>query len=73
MTELEQVSLGLDELEALRLCDLEGLDQEEAGTRMQVSRGTVYRLLQSGRQKVISAITRSQALIVMKPKSKEPL
>ena len=45
MTELDVVELRLSELEALRLCDLEGLDQEAAGARMGVSRGTVQRLL----------------------------
>ena len=71
MSELKRISLDLDELEAMRLCDLEGLDQQVAGVRMQVSRGTIYRLLQSGRGKVISAITTSQALIVNKTATKE--
>jgi len=47
MGRLQVVQLALDELEALRLCDLLGLDQETAGERMGVSRGTVQRLLSS--------------------------
>ncbi|NLB64769.1 MAG: DUF134 domain-containing protein [Fibrobacter sp.] len=48
--------LNLDEFEAMRLCDLEGLEQIEAGKRMGISRGTVQRLLVSGRKKLIDAI-----------------
>ena len=64
MTDLEIVPLGLDELEAMRLCDLVGLDQETAGGRMKVSRGTVQRLLRSGRAKVLSALVDSRALVI---------
>jgi len=64
MTQLERVSLGLDELEAMRLCDLDGLDQEAAGARMGVSRGTVQRLLQTGRAAVLCALITSSALII---------
>ena len=39
----EYVTLNVEELEALRLCDLEGLEQEDAAGRMQVSRGTFQR------------------------------
>jgi predicted DNA-binding protein (UPF0251 family) len=62
LSALEIVSLGHDEVEAMRLCDQEELDQEEAAQRMNISRGTVQRLLYSGRKKVIEAITRSKAL-----------
>ena len=64
MTELSRIRLGLDELEALRLCDLEDHDQVEAGRRMRVSRGTVQRLLVSGRRKVVSALLDTAALII---------
>jgi predicted DNA-binding protein (UPF0251 family) len=62
MWKLETERLRLDELEALRLCDLEGLSQEEAGGRMGVSRGTVQRLVKSGRAKVVRALVRNAAL-----------
>src|SRR5512135_242292 len=54
--------LALDEFEAMRLCDLEGLSQIEAGARMQISRGTVQRLLESGRRKVVQALLANQGL-----------
>jgi predicted DNA-binding protein (UPF0251 family) len=52
------------EIEALRLVDLEGLSQEEAGNEMDVSRGTVWRLLQSARRKVAQALTEGRPLKV---------
>ena len=52
------------EVEALRLVDLEGLSQEEAGREMGVSRGTVWRLLQSARKKVAQALTEGRPLAV---------
>jgi predicted DNA-binding protein (UPF0251 family) len=64
MSELEVVHLGLDELEAMRLCDLDDVDQETAGASMGVSRGTVQRLLRSGRSKVLRALLDSTALII---------
>lgn len=64
MADLAQVRLGLDELEAMRLCDLDALEQEAAGRRMGVSRGTIQRLLQSGRAKVLRALVDSSALII---------
>lgn len=64
MTELEIMTLGEDELEALRLCDVEGLHQEVAGERMGVSRGTVQRLLKTGRGTIVRAIAENAALII---------
>ena len=64
MTELALIRLGLDELEAMRLCDLDDLDQAAAGRRMAVSRGTVQRLLLSGRAKVMTALLESAALVI---------
>ncbi len=73
MTQLEPVRLELAELEAMRLCDLEGLDQEPAGQRMGVSRGTVQRLLQSGRAKVVGALVHSSALVIAEESDNEDL
>jgi len=61
---LEKIVLELDELEALRLCDYEGLSQAEAGGQMAISRGTIQRLVTSGRKKAIGAIINSQALVI---------
>ena len=72
LKELERSTLQHDELEALRLCDGEGLTQEEAGSRMGVSRGTVQRLVVSGRKKVIDAIVSGRALVIETTGAGEP-
>lgn len=64
MSELEKVYLRADEFEAIRLCDLDGKNQTEAGDRMHISRGTVQRLLLSGRAKIAGALLQSQALCI---------
>jgi len=68
---LEKVQLPFDELEALRLCDHEGLSQAEAGNRMGISRGTVQRLVTSGRKKVIETIVNCKALVIAKEDEEE--
>ncbi len=60
---LKQITLFRDELEALKLCDHEGLFQEQAGKKMGVSRGTVQRILTSARQKTAEALTTGAALV----------
>jgi predicted DNA-binding protein (UPF0251 family) len=59
---LEPVMIDVAELEASRLVDLEGLSQEEAGQRMGVSRGTVWRLVQSARKKTAQALTQGRSI-----------
>lgn len=60
----ESVFIEPAELEALRLVDLEGLSQEEAGERMGVSRGTVWRLVQSARRKTAQALSEGRSLSI---------
>ena len=71
MTKIEKIPIRRDELEALRLCDKEGLTQEEAGEKMKVSRGTVQRILSSARKKSAIALTECKALILEKAVCKE--
>jgi len=63
--QLPITELALDELEAMRLCDLEGLDQEEAAALMNVSRATVQRLLHSGRRKLVDALINAKAIALV--------
>jgi len=62
--DLQKIVLEIDEFEALRLCDGEGLSQAAAGARMGISRGTVQRLVTSGRNKLIGALVDGKALVV---------
>jgi len=59
---LEHVTLTVAEVEALRLCDLEGLYQEDAAARMGVSRQTLGRVLKEARRKIAESIIRGKAL-----------
>jgi predicted DNA-binding protein (UPF0251 family) len=60
---LTQVYFLAEELEAIRLCDLTGLTQEQAGQEMGISRGTVQRILTGARKKIASALVNGEALI----------
>jgi hypothetical protein len=62
MSELEVVSIAMEELEALRLVDLEGLQQEEAAFQMGISRRSFWEDLQSARKKVSFALTTGRAI-----------
>ena len=63
LAELQHIPLLRDELEALRLCDMQGLSQEQAGQSMGISRGTVQRILTTARRKVAQALVEGAALI----------
>ncbi|MBS3909980.1 MAG: DUF134 domain-containing protein [Actinobacteria bacterium] len=59
---LEEVVLGFEELEAVRLKDLEGLDQASAAARMDISRPTFQRILRSARAKISDALVNGKAI-----------
>ena len=56
LRELEEVILGVDELEALRLADVEGLSMKEGAVAMRISRHTFGRVLRRARQTVAQAL-----------------
>jgi predicted DNA-binding protein (UPF0251 family) len=62
LSQLEEVVVTVDEFEALRLADLDGLYQEEAAERMNVSRPTFGRIIDSAHRKVAEALVKSKAL-----------
>ncbi len=59
---LEEVGLSLDELEAIRLADYEGLYHEQAAERMNISRPTFGRILGEARRKIAEALVEGKAL-----------
>lgn len=61
----ERIELRLDELEAIRLADLEGLYHETAAKHMQVSRATFGRIVAEARKKVALAIVNGKTLVIM--------
>lgn len=62
LRELEERVLRPDELESLRLADLEGLYQEQAAERMGISRPTFARLVEGARRKVVEALVHGRAI-----------
>ena len=62
LVELEEVILQVDEFEAVRLKDLEGLDQEECAKKMNISQPTFHRLVLSAREKISDAIVNGKAI-----------
>lgn len=56
----------LAEIEALRLIDLEKLSFEEAGIRMNVSRNTVWYLVENAREKIIKALIDGRPIMIQK-------
>ncbi len=62
MTALDEVSLSMEEAEAIRLKDLEGMQQEDCAQRMKISRPTFHRVLGSARSKLADAIINGKAI-----------
>ncbi len=62
--DLEKVVMTLDEFEALRLSDVEGLYQQEAASRMGVSRATFGRILETAHAKVAHVLIGGKALSI---------
>jgi len=61
---MRRVSLLPEELEALRLADLEELTQEDAAERMGISRSTFQRIVAQARRQVALALVEGAALII---------
>ena len=60
--ELEEIILLRDEVEALRLCDAENLNQKKAAEKMGVSQPTFHRILSSARSKLAKAVISGKAI-----------
>jgi predicted DNA-binding protein (UPF0251 family) len=59
---LDEVRLCVEEAEALRLKDLEDLDQEQCAQRMNISRATFQRVLEAARKKTSDALLNGKAI-----------
>lgn len=59
---LKEVCLSVEEAEAIRLRDLEDLEQEECAQRMHISRPTFHRVLESARKKVAESLINGKAI-----------
>lgn len=59
---LNQVVLTVEEFEAVRLKDFEGMDQIESAKKMNISQPTFNRLLASARKKLADALVNGKAI-----------
>jgi predicted DNA-binding protein (UPF0251 family) len=64
LCDLEEVTLGIDEYEAIRLKDLEGMDQDSAAAQMEISQPTFFRLLAVARKKIADALVNGKAICI---------
>jgi predicted DNA-binding protein (UPF0251 family) len=62
LKELEVVLLSFEELEVVRLSDLEGMDQDEAAQRMGISRRALWEDLKKSRRKIVEALVKGKAI-----------
>jgi uncharacterized protein len=62
LRDLEEVSLSVEEAEAIRLKDMEGLEQEQGAEKMNISRPTFQRILASARKKLADVVLNGKAL-----------
>lgn len=68
MTALDEVVLEVDEMEAVRLADLDGLYQEDAAKKMKISRQTFGNIITRAHAKIAEALIRGKALKINFPK-----
>ena len=62
MVDLEEVCLLVEELEAVRLKDVEGFEQKECSRLMKISQPTFHRVLESARKKIAEALIQGKAI-----------
>lgn len=62
LNELKSVNLTLDEYEAIRLSDLEALNQKQVAKKMKVHRSTISRILDSAHKKIADALVNIKSI-----------
>lgn len=62
MEKCDEVVLTMDEVEALRLKNLEGFEQIECAKKMNISQSTFQRILQMAYKKIAEALTYNKAI-----------
>lgn len=62
LRELTEITLELDELEAIRLADLESLYQNKAAEKMKISRQTFGRIITSAHKKIAKALIHGKSI-----------
>ena len=62
LQDIEEIILTIEEMEAIRLADVEQLDQAIAAESMEISRPTFHRIVTLAHQKIASALWQGQVL-----------
>lgn len=63
---LDEVELSLEEMEAVRLKNIEGLEQTAAAEKMKTSQSTFQRLLASAHRKIAEALVKGKAIKIIR-------
>lgn len=71
LRDLQEVELGADELEAIRLRDVEDLYHTDAAVKMGVSRQTFDRIVRRAHVKIAMALVSGQALRILRPPARK--
>lgn len=66
LSSLEQVDLELDQLEAIRYKDLQGLSQVQCAKKMKISVSTFQRIINQAHKKIADALLRGKAIAIKK-------
>jgi uncharacterized protein len=64
ISELKEISLAVDEIESIRLADLEQIEQTEAAKKMKISQSTFQRILTLAHRKIAEALVKGYAIKV---------
>lgn len=64
MSQLAIISVGHDELEAIRLVDFEHMRQSDAANKMGISPATIQRIVDSTREKIVKALIEGHAIVI---------
>ena len=70
---LEEVALGSDEIEAIRLADIDGSYHEEAAKKMKISRQTFDRILIQAHRTIADALINGKAILIKSTNVKTPV
>lgn len=63
---LEEVVLSFEEVESLRLKEVEGLSQTASAKKMKISQPTFFRILSTARKKTAEAMIKGKAIKIQK-------
>ena len=64
LSSLAKVSIGHDEMEALKLVDFKHMKQSEAADLMGVSSATIQRMIESSRERIVKALIEGHAIVI---------